>query len=89
MTKFLATLEDLKRTGQIFGGVYRKKDGSITKFNGRCGVHKFSKGGTRTTPDNYIIIWDNNRKRYTSLIPESIIQLNAYGSTYYPNERLF
>jgi hypothetical protein len=89
MTKFLATLEDLKRSGQIFGGVYRKKDGSITKFNGRFGVHKFSNGGVRTTPDSYALIWDNNRKRYTALIPENIIQINAYGCTYYPNERLF
>ncbi len=89
MTKFQATLEDLKRTGQIFGGVYRKKDGSITKFNGRFGVHKFSKGGVRTTPSSYALIWDNNRNRYTALIPENIIQINAYGDTYFANERLF
>jgi hypothetical protein len=89
MTRFTATLEDLKRTGQIFGGVYRKKDGTITKFNGRFGVHKFSNGGVRTTPESYALIWDNNRKRYTALIPENILQINAFGSSYWREELPF
>ena len=68
--------------GTIFGAVYQKKDGSITKLNGRFGVRKHLKGGYRTVPTSMYVIWDNNRKRYTALDPERIISLTYQGQTY-------
>ena len=76
---FQSIIDSLKNDGVIFGAEYRKKDGSITKINGRFGVHKFAKGTGKSSP-KVLTVWDNNRKRYTSLIPENIISLNAYGS---------
>jgi hypothetical protein len=65
-------ITDSKR---IFGIVYEKKNGEITKFNARFGVHKFLKGGQRTIPQSMYVIWDNNRKGYRALEPSNIIQL--------------
>ena len=71
----------LKSDGVIFGAEYRKKDGSITKINGRFGVHKFTNGRGTSSP-KVLTVWDNNRKRYTSMIPENIISISAYGSRF-------
>jgi hypothetical protein len=79
----LSNLVDfIQRSGTIFGAVYKKKDGTITKVNGRFGVHKHLKGGHRTVPSSMYVIWDNNRKRYTALDPERIISLTYQGQTY-------
>lgn len=75
---FQDIIENLKKDGVIFGAEYRKKDGTITKINGRFGVHKFLKGTGSSSP-KVLTVWDNNRKRYTSMIPENIVSLNAYG----------
>lgn len=75
---FQEIISNLQRDGVIFGAEYRKKDGSITKINGRFGVHKFTKGTGKSSP-KVLTVWDNNRKRYTSLIPENILSLTAYG----------
>lgn len=71
----------LKATGQIFGAEYIKKDGSVTKINGRFGVHKFINGRGKSSP-KVLTVWDNNRKRYTSLIPEQIVSIQAYKSKF-------
>lgn len=68
--------------GKIFGAVYKKKDGQITKINGRFGVRKHLKGGTRTVPQDMYVVWDNNRRRYTALDPERIQSINYKGITY-------
>ena len=68
----------LKHTGKFFGATYRKKNGELTKINGRFGVHKFVKGTGQSSP-NVWTIWDNNRKRYTSLVPENIIDITCNG----------
>lgn len=68
--------------GTIFGAVYKKKDGQITKINGRFGVRKHLKGGTRTVPQDMYVVWDNNRRRYTALDPERIQSINYKGITY-------
>lgn len=78
---FKDIINSLKSDGVIFGAEYRKKDGTITKINGRFGVHKFTNGRGTSSP-KVLTVWDNNRKRYTSMIPENIISLNAYGSTF-------
>lgn len=71
----------LQKEGRIFGATYVKKNGEITKINGRFGVHKFLRGGRASSP-NVWTVWDNNRKRYTALIPENI-QTIRYGGYEY------
>jgi len=71
----------LQEEGKIFGAKYLKKNGEITKINGRFGVHKFVKGTGQSSP-NVWTVWDNNRKRYTALIPENI-QTITYGGYEY------
>lgn len=68
-------LSDLKNSGRIFGASYVKKDGTRTMINGRFGVQKFLKGGRRTVGNDYVIIWDNNRRRYTALDPKMIVSI--------------
>jgi|TARA_B110000908_G_scaffold135938_1_gene160951 hypothetical protein len=70
---------ELQSSNRIFGGTYIKKDGSVTKFNGRMGVHKFTKGGKSSIKDSNWLIWDNNRKRYMQIIPENIESISAFG----------
>lgn len=74
-------VSELKRSGKIFGAEYIKKDGSITKINGRFGVHKFTKGVGVSSP-KVLTVWDNNRKRYTAMIPEKIVSITYSGYKY-------
>lgn len=78
---FNEVVTDLKQKGTIFGAEYRKKNGEVTKINGRFGVAKFVKGTGSSNP-NVLTVWDNNRKRYTSLIPENIISITTSGYKY-------
>lgn len=73
---------ELSSSGRIFGGTYIKKDGTTTKFNGRMGVAKFTKGGKSSIKDSNWLIWDNNRKRYMQIIPEKLVSVNAFGNEY-------
>ena len=72
----------LQKSGTIFGALYCKKDGSLTQINGRFGVSKFLRGGKRTAPDTMLVVWDNNRKRYTSIDPERIISMRVQRKEY-------
>lgn len=76
-----ALVAELKRSGKIFGAEYVKKDGSTTKINGRFGVHKFAKGTGVSSP-KVLTVWDNNRKRYTAMIPENIVSITLGGYKY-------
>lgn len=73
---FNEVVTDLKQKGTIFGAEYRKKNGELTKINGRFGVAKFVKGTGQNNP-NVLTVWDNNRKRYTSLIPDNIVRITT------------
>jgi hypothetical protein len=73
---FNEVVTDLKQKGTIFGAEYRKKNGELTKINGRFGVAKFVKGTGQNSP-NVLTVWDNNRKRYTSLIPDNIVRITT------------
>lgn len=72
----------LQKTGVIFGAMYVKKDGELTEINGRFGVRKFLKGGKRTAPNTMLVVWENNRKRYTSIDPERIISMRVQKKEY-------
>jgi len=78
---FNEVVSELQSKGTIFGAEYRKKNGEVTKINGRFGVAKFVKG-TGTSSPNVLTVWDNNRKRYTSLIPDNIVSLNTNKTKY-------
>lgn len=73
---------ELSKSGRIFGGTYIKKNGEITKFNGRMGVAKFTKGGKSTLKDSNWLIWDTNRKRYMAIIPDQLVSVTAFGNEY-------
>ena len=78
---FNDVVQTLQREGTIFGAEYRKKNGEVTKINGRFGVVKFVKGTGVSSP-NVLTVWDNNRKRYTSLIPDNIVSINTNRKKY-------
>lgn len=78
---FKEVVEKLQEQGTIFGAEYRKKNGELTHINGRFGVHKFTKGTGVSSP-SVLTVWDNNRKRYTSLIPDNIVSIKTGGATY-------
>lgn len=78
---FNEVVAELQSKGTIFGAEYRKKNGEVTKINGRFGVHKFTKGTGSSSP-SVLTVWDNNRKRYTSLIPDNIVSIRTSGSEY-------
>lgn len=73
---------ELANSNRIFGGTYIKKNGEVTKFNGRMGVSKFTKGGKSTLKDSNWLIWDTNRKRYMAIIPDQLVSVTAFGNEY-------
>tara|TARA_R110002167_G_scaffold117955_1_gene294198 strand:+ start:1816 stop:2097 length:282 start_codon:yes stop_codon:yes gene_type:complete len=79
--RFNDVVDKLQRSGTIFGAEYLKKNGEVTKINGRFGVFKFVKGTGVSSP-SVITVWDNNRKRYTSLIPSNILTINTNRKKY-------
>lgn len=71
----------LRNEKKIFGAKYIKANGEVTKINGRFGVHKFLRGNG-VAKKNVWTIWDNNRKRYTSLVPDRIVEITYAGHKY-------
>lgn len=78
---FNEVVADLKSKGTIFGAQYLKKNGEVTQINGRFGVAKFVKGTGKSNP-NVLTVWDNNRKRYTAMIPDRIVSIKTGGVEY-------
>ena len=75
-------LKDAMTSGKFVAGTYLKKNGQVTTFHGRAGVHKHVKGGKSSlNPDNFLI-WDIKRERYMALIPENILSLKASNNLY-------
>ena len=75
-------LKDVINSGRFVSGTYLKKNGKVTTFHGRSGVHKYTKGGKSTlNPDN-CLIWDLRRKRYMAIVPENILSLKANNNLY-------
>ena len=71
----------LRNEKKIFGATYIKANGEVTKINGRFGVHKFLRG-TGQSKSGVWTVWDNNRKRYTSLVPDRIVDITYAGHKY-------
>lgn len=70
------------KSSRIFGLVYQKKDGEITKLNARFGVTKFLRGGKRTAPNSMYVVYDNNRKGYRTIAPERIVSISFNKNRY-------
>ncbi len=70
-------IADAIRSGKFVSGSYLKKNGEVTMFHGRAGVHKYNKGGNSCNNPANFLIWDLKRKRYTALIPENVLSLVA------------
>jgi hypothetical protein len=75
-------IADVYKSSKIFGVLYQKKSGEITKFNARFGVTKYLRGGKRTVPQSMYVVWDNNRKGYRTIAPEGIISISFKKSKY-------
>jgi hypothetical protein len=75
-------LKEAMTSGKFVAGTYLKKNGEVTKFHGRAGVHKHTKGGVNcNNPENFLI-WDIKRERYMALIPENVLSLTASNNLY-------
>lgn len=56
---------------------FLKKDGSERILNGRLGVVSKLKGGTKTTGDNYITVYDVQAGGYRSVNKDTILEVHA------------
>lgn len=63
--------------GRCFGVSFTKKDGTIREMNARLGVTKHLKGGERTLPQNYLVVFDMQKGQYRSLNPSTVISINS------------
>lgn len=64
-------------SGRICKIEFIKKDGSTGVVHGRTGVHKHTKGGSRTSnPDDYFMIYDFE-KGYRNVNKNTIIRVNG------------
>ncbi len=68
MTKTQAI--EIIRSGQFFSCEFKKQDGTNRKLNGRYGVKKHLKGGTKgynADDMGLITVWDRQAKGYRSI----------------------
>ena len=75
-------LKDAMTSGKFVAGTYLKKNGKVTTFHGRAGVHKYRKGGKSFLNPNNFLIWDLRRKRYMAIVPQNILSLKASNNLY-------
>jgi hypothetical protein len=75
-------IADAMNSGKFVAGTYLKKNGEVTKFHGRAGVHKHTKGGVSCLNPNNFLIWDIKRERYMALIPDNVLTLTASNNLY-------
>jgi hypothetical protein len=69
--------------GKFFSVVYFKKDGSITKRIGRCGVKKYLSNkshATRTMSDEIITYYDLGEKAYRSFRKDRLVAATMMGN---------
>lgn len=66
-------------SGRFVSGTYLKKNGEVTTFHGRAGVHKYTKGGNSSLNPSNLLIWDLRRKRYMAIVPQNILSFKGDG----------
>lgn len=62
---------------KIFTVTFTKKDGTIRNLNGRIGVIKHLKGGDKTVPESYVVVYDLVKKAYRCFNPETVIKVKC------------
>lgn len=65
--------------GRIFSVKFRKKDDSIRTMNCRLGVVSHLKGGKRTVPDSYVVVYDLQSCGYRSINPATVSEIHVDG----------
>lgn len=78
------TLKDLilNSSGKFLTIDFIKKDGTPRTINGRLGVTKYLKGGTRTTdPNKFLIVYSNDAGGYRAINLETIQAVRMDGLT--------
>lgn len=71
--------------GTFVGVTFVKADGTIRELNGRIGVKKHLKGGTKAFDDadyGLITIFDRDVKGYRSFKVERLKEIRAHGEVY-------
>ena len=74
--------EQLKKKlgGKIFTVVFKKKDGSVRKLNGRLGVKKHLRGGEKSFSDaqiNALTVFDLKAKGYRTIMLDNVTSLQC------------
>ena len=63
----------LNSSGKFLTIDFIKKDGTPRTINGRLGVTKYLKGGTRTTdPNKFLVVYSNDAAGYRAIKMDSI-----------------
>jgi hypothetical protein len=80
-----ALLTDLKKNGQIFTAVFIKKDGTLRVMNCRCGVKKYTKGGTlgyNATEKGLMSVFDLEKMEYRMINLDTLLSIVHRGKHY-------
>ena len=68
--------------GRIFTVTFIKKNGEQRVMNCRTGVTKHLRGGTKTTPDSLITVYDVQNRGYRCFDPKTVIKIKANRRTF-------
>ena len=70
--------QEIKQSTGFFTVTFRKKDGTIRKMNARMDVKKHLKGGVSLLdPDQYLTVWDVQKKDYRAINKDNIIEVKG------------
>ena len=68
--------------GLFFTVVFRKKDGTIRRLNGRTGVWKHTKSGSiKNENRSYFVVYDVKAAAYRSIRKDAIVAITCEGVT--------
>ena len=71
-------VRDLIDTGRFVTVEFYKADGTLRKLNGRTGVTKHLRGGTKTVNDKqYLTIYDIVAEGYRNVAVDRIVSING------------
>ena len=72
------------RNGHFFSVHFIKLDGSLRKMNCRLGVHKYLRGGDKTTDANpdLVTVFDNHKKQYRCFDKNRVVAMQVKGVRY-------
>lgn len=68
--------------GRFFSVDFVKKDGTLRHMVCRTNVTKHLRGGTKTTPNTVITVFDVQKKQYRCFYPETVKKLKCGNLSY-------